>query len=210
MESMNAARVDRSRGTGRAWPRRSRRGLVNVILTVAIAAVVIVGILAAYQSVNTSIRTQSVQSTVTAMEAEIRRTYASLPEFEAKLTEGLWSKMPSNVIQGTEGDRRIVTPWGGGIFAGGGDTPKDDDAGTASNNRFYISILLLPEAACESIAAAFLNRANVVGLDVEGAGATAFTQVSTAAQVGEFDAPSEIEAECDGGDDDKVAIVFRG
>jgi len=179
MDHTTAIRTAVALRAGQAWPRRRRRGLVNVILTVAIAAIAIVGILAAYQSVNTSIRTQNVQGTITMIEAELRRTYASQPQYAANLTGGLLSKMPSNVIQGTGADRVIVTPWGGQVFAGGGNTPDDDGTGGASNNRFYVTVLGLPEAACEAIAAAFLNRSNVVGLDVEGAAATAAARAST-------------------------------
>ena len=192
------------------WPRRSRRGLITVLLTAAVVAFVLVGILAIYSRVQTSIGTQSVQSVLTAAEAALRRAYASQPQYDANLTEVLWSAMPSNAIQGTGANREIVTPWGGEIFAGGGDTPDDDGTGTASNNRFFITVLNLPEAACENLAQGYLNRAEVVGLDVEGAGATAFTQVNTAAQIQAFDSVAEIVTECDGDDDDKFAVVFRG
>ncbi len=196
---------------GRRWPRRHRRGLINVLLTVAVVAVVVVGILAIYGTVMASIRAQSAQGTLSTMEAELRRIYASQPQFEADLTPPLLSMMPTNAIQeGGRGARRIVTPWGGRIFAGGGDEPDDDGTGTASADRFYISVLNLPEAACERLAAGFLNRDDVVGLDVEGAGGTAFTQVRSTAQIEAFDTPTEITDECDGGGDDKIAIVFRG
>ncbi len=194
----------------RRLPRRRRRGLINVLLTVAIVAVAVVAIIAIYGQVQTSLRTQRVQSVMTTAESTLRRAYASQPEFEADLTPILWSSMPTNAIQGTGANRNIVTPWGGELFAGGGNTPDDNGTGAASNDRFYISVLGLPEAACENLAQAYLNRSDVVGLDVEGAAATAFTQVDTVAQIEAFDTVTEIEAECDGGDDDKIAIVFRG
>ena len=181
-----------------------------MILGVAVAAIVTVGLVSAYQSTVTNTRTQSVLTTLAMMENDIRRSYASQPQFEANLTSGLWSAVPSNSIQGTGASRKIVTPWGGQMFTGGNDTPDDDGTGTASDNRFFISILGLPEDACEKIATAFLNRSDVVGLDVEGAGGTNFTKVNTTAQVQAFDEVSEINTECDGDDDDKVAIVFRG
>ena len=192
------------------WPRRARRGMITALLYAAVAAFVLIGVLAIYSRVQTSVGTQSAQSVLTAAEAALRRAYANQPKYEANLTTILWSAMPSNAIQDTGTNRKIVTPWGGGIYAGGGDTPDDDGTGTASNNRFFISILNLPEAACESLAQGYLNRPEVVGIDVEGAGATAFTQVSTTTQIAVFDSVSEIVTECDGGDDDKVAIVFRG
>lgn len=203
------------RGGGRASPRkrrqRRRRGLTmwEMMLVVAIIAFVIVGAVGLYLVGSTSIRTQRVQTVLATAEQVIRRSYASQPQYEANMTQVLWSAMPSHSIQGTGTSRDIVTPWGGEIFAGGGNTPDDDGTGTASNNRFYVTVLGLPEAACERIAAAYLNRSDVVGIDVEGAAATAFTQVNTAAQIQAFDTVSEIEAECDGGDDDKVAVVFR-
>ena len=191
------------------FPRRKDRGLINVLLTVAIVAVALVAIIAIYGQVQTSLRTQRVQSVMTTAEAHLRRAYASQPQFEPNLTPVLWSAMPTNAIQGTGTNRNIVTPWGGEIFAGGGNTPDDDGTGTASNDRFYITVLGLPEAACETLAQAYLNRSDVVGLDVEGTAATAFTQVNTAAQIQAFDTVTEIQTECDGGDDDKIAVVFR-
>lgn len=195
----------------RRLPRRLRRGLTmwEMMLVIAAAAFVIVGVVALFNIGSTSLRIQRVQSVLSTAESTIRRSYASQPQYEANMTQVLWSAMPTTAIQGTGTTRDIVTPWGGEISAGGGDTPDDDGTGTASNNRFYITVLGLPEAACERLASAYLNRSDVVGLDVEGAAATAFTQVNTAAQIALFDAVSEIEAECDGGDDDKIAIVFR-
>ncbi|MDE0694939.1 MAG: type 4 pilus major pilin [Boseongicola sp.] len=195
----------------RRLPRRRRRGLTmwEMMLVVAVMAFVVVGVVALYNVASTSVRILRVQSVLATAEETIRRAYSSQPQYEANMTQVLWSAMPTTAIQGTGANRDIVTPWGGEIFAGGGNTPDDDGTGTASNNRFYITVLGLPEAACERLATSYLNRSDVVGLDVEGAAATAFTQVNTAAQIALFDAVSEIETECDGGDDDKIAIVFR-
>ena len=186
----------------RPLPRRARRGLINVLLTVAIVAIVLVGILALYGQINTSVRTQSTQSILTIAEAELRRIYASQPTYEAALTPILFSVMPTNAIRGAGATRTIVTPWGGGVFAGGGPTPDIDGTGTATADTFYITVLLLPEAACEALAQAYLNRSNVVSVNPEGTAAT-MPIVARAT-------PTLIQTECDGGDDDKVAIVFRG
>ena len=186
----------------RPMPRRARRGLVNVLLTVAIVAVVLVGTLALYGQINTSVRTQATQSILTIAEAELRRIYASQTQYEANLTPILFSVMPTNAIRGTGATRDIVTPWGGEVFAGGGATPDNDGTGTATADRFYITVLLLPEAACEALAQAYLNRSNVVSVNPEGTAATA-PIVARAT-------PTLIQVECDGGDDDKIAIVFRG
>ena len=193
----------------RWWPRRKRRGMVTALLYAALAAFVLIGVLAINARVQTAMGTSSLQSTLTAAEQSLRRSFANQPQYEANLTAILLSTMPANAIRGTGGTRDIVTPWGGEVFAGGGNTPDDDGTGTASNDRFYISVLGLPEAPCENIAKAYLNRENVVGIDVEGAGGTAFTQVNTAAQIALFDSVAEIVAECDGGNDDKIGIVFR-
>ena len=189
------------RARRRPMPRRARRGLINVLLTVAIVAIVLVGILALYGQINTSVRTQTTQSILTIAEAELRRVYASQAEYDANLTAILFSVMPTNAIRGTLANRDIVTPWGGEVFAGGGGTPDLNGTGTVSPNRFFITVLGLPEAACEALAQAYLNRANVVSVNVEGAGTAATTaRANTAAIVGE----------CDGDENDVIAIVFRG
>ena len=189
------------RARRRPMPRRARRGLINVLLTVAIVAVVLVGILALYGQINTSVRTQSTQSILTIAEAELRRIYASQPQYAANLTPGLLSVMPTNAIRGLAAARTIVTPWGGGVFAGGAAVVDLDGTGTASNDRFYITVLLLPEAACEALAQAYLNRANVVSVNVEGAGTAAITARADVAA---------ILTECDNNDINAVGIVFRG
>ncbi len=200
----------RGRTRPRPIPRRTRRGLVNVVLTLAITAVVIVAILAMYGGLATSLRTQVVQTHLATAEARIREVYTNQPQYEAKLTSILWSVMPSNAIQGTDTSRKIVTPWGGEIFAGGGATPDNDGTGAASNNLFYITVLDLPEKACETLAQSYLGRSDVVGIDVEKTKTTAFSDLSKPAEVAKFDTASEIQAGCDGGDNDKIAIVFRG
>ncbi len=187
----------------RPIPRRTRRGLVNVVLTMAITAVVIVAILAMYGGLATSMRTQVVQTHLATAEARIREIYTNQPQYEANLTLVLWSAMPSNAIQGTGGSRKIVTPWGGEIFAGGGATPKNNGTGAVSPNRFYITVLNLPERACETLAQSYLGRSDVVAVYVKGSGDFGAKPTASAS-------PGTIQTGCDGGDDDRIAIVFRG
>jgi len=209
----DARRGGTERAEGRTRiPRRTRRGIsiFGVVLGVAVAAVVTLGLVSAYQGVVTSTRTQAVQNTLIVMEAAIRRAHANMPQYEAQLTAGLLSAVPSSAVQdghgampGTSADtRRVVTPWGGFIYAGGGATVDLDGTGANSPNRFYITVLGLPEAACETLAKAYLNNASVVSVAAEGTAATAATTAQTTG--------AAIDAECDGGDDDKVGIVFRG
>ena len=185
----------------RPMPRRARRGLINVLLTVAIVAIVLVGILSLYGQINTSVRTQTTQSILTIAEAELRRVYANQTTYDANLTAILFSVMPSNAIRGAGATRDIVTPWGGEVFAGGGIVPDLDGTGLANVNRFFITVFGLPEAACEALAQAYLNRSNVVAVHVEGAGTAAITAQTTAAG---------IVGECDGAENDVIAILFRG
>ncbi len=174
-----------------------------MVLTLAITAVVIVAILAMYGGLAASLRTQIVQTHLATAEGRIRQIYTNLPQYEDKLTSLLFSAMPSNAIQGTGGSRKIVTPWGGQIFAGGGDVPDEDGTGKVSNNLFYITVLDLPEAACENLAQSYLNRSDVAAVYVKGAGAFGSNPRASAT-------PAAIQTRCDGGDNDKIAIVFRG
>lgn len=182
---------------GRAWPRKARRGLANVLLTVAIVAIVLVFLIGIYTTVNSSIRTQAVQTTLTSLEAEIRRSFANAPQYTAEAYHDfLAPRMPRNAQRGAEGAEDIVTPWGGAITAGGGNRPG---AAAASPNRFWILVADLPREACISIAESFLNRASIVR--VQAGAENALRAVSERAG---------IERACDGGDDDAVGIVFRG
>ena len=195
-------------------PRKKRRGIsiFGVILGVAIAAVVALGLVSAYQGVVTNTRTQAVLTTLSTMETAVRRNYANLPQFGGNLVEGLVGVVPTSAIQGTGTSREIVTPWGSRIHAGGGDTVGQLNAstGTADNNRFYVSVLGLPEAACEAIASAYLNRADVEDIFVKNA--VAAFAAGDAVDDNPVTAAGEIQTRCNGGNvnDDQVAIVFRG
>ena len=195
-------------------PRKKRRGIsiFGVILGVAVAAVVALGLVSAYQGVVTNTRTQAVLTTLSTMETAVRRNYANLPQFGGNLVEGLVGVVPTSAIQGTGTGREIVTPWGSRIHAGGGETVGQLNAstGSASNNRFYISVLGLPEAACEAIASAYLNRADVEDIYVK-EDSTAFA-AGDAVSDNPVTAAGTIQTECDGGNvnDDQVAVVFRG
>ena len=184
----------------RRWPRRARRGIIGVVLSMAIIAIVLVGLLSIYNNMQTSTRTMLVQTMISNAQGELRRAYASQPEYEATLTEILLGVMANTAIRGTGANREVVTPWGGAIVAGGGDTPDLDGTGTASFDRFYITILDLPEAACEELAQAFLRAEGVIGVFPEGTGGTDPTTAQTT--------PSGIAGECDGGGDDALAVVF--
>ena len=195
-------------------PRKKHRGvsIFGVILGVAVIAVVALGLVSAYQGVVTNTRTQAVLTTLSTMENAVRRNYANLPQFGGTLVAGLVGVVPTSAIQDTGADRIIVTPWGSRIHAGGGETVTQLNAstGTASNDRFYISVLGLPESACETIASAYLNRADVEDIFVK-KDATAFAG-GDAVDDNPVTAAGTIQTECDGGNvnDDQVAIVFRG
>ncbi|WP_419738564.1 type 4 pilus major pilin [Ruegeria sp.] len=184
-------------GSGRPWPRRARRGLANVLLTVAIVAIALVFLIGIYTSINSSIRTQTVQTGLTSLESEIRRSFANAPEYsDEAYHDFLAPRMPENLQRGDDGDEEIITPWGGEIEAGGGTT-----VGTAedSPNRFWIHVAELPRDTCITLAESFLNRSSVVSVHVGD------TAPGTAVENREA-----IETNCDGGDNDGVGIVFRG
>ncbi len=180
------------------FPRRSRRGLINVLLTVAIIAAATIGILSIYNQVSTSISSGSTMNLFNAMEAEIRRAYASASQYSGDIDEFIEASLPSASLNGTGSSRSIVTPWGGDVTAGGGTTPGTDGAST---NRFWIRANALPERACEALAQSFLGLSSVeavrTGDDVTASGSARTTS-------------DAIATGCDGGDNDQVAVVFRG
>ena len=177
----------------RPFARRERRGMINVMLTVAIAAIVVGAMIGIYTTVQSSMRTSSVQTTLTSLESEIRRAFANRREYAVgDYHDFLAPRMPSNAVRGDAGDEIIVTPWGGVIEAGGGATVG---TAAASPNRFWIDVADLPRDACITIAEALLDRRSIVSVSVDG--------TATATNV-------LIEANCDDADDNDVEIVFRG
>ena len=198
------------RNRKRRFPRRSRRGVSiwGIVLGLAVIAFFALQLVNAFQSTTTTARTQSVMTTLATMESAIRRAFASRPQFEANsAVEGVArSAVPENAIRGTGSSRQIVTPWSSRITAGAG---PDVGTDTASANRFWILITDIPEAACEAIGAAYLDRADVFGLKVAPNPATMGTgNTPTAAAID--DSIDDINTNCNGGDDDDIGIVFRG
>ena len=189
------------------FPRRSRRGIgiFGVLLGVAVTAFVVLGLVGVYQTSVTNQRTDSVLRTMLVMESTIRRAYANQPQFGANMLTGLVGAVPANTVSGTGAGRTIVTPWGGLIATGGGSTvgQLNSNGGTAHNNQFFISVIGIPESACESIASSFLGRPDVVSVYAKGAaGAFVAGDLETTVE--------DINGNCVAGNANQVAIVFRG
>ena len=218
-------RNDRTAGTDEIRvARKKRRGvsIFGVILGVAVTAIVILGLVSAYQTVVTSTRSQTALSTIGTMENTIRRNYANLPQFGGTLEPGLWGAVASTSVQGTGTSREIVTPWGSRIVAGGGDTVGNlhTTGGTADNDKFFISVLRpLPEAACEAIATAHLNRSDVIQIYVENDSATTLTAFVAADLVydetsttlnGMVASAGRIEVSCEDDTNNVLSVIYRG
>ena len=183
---------------GRPYPRRARRGLINVILTVAIVAVVLFGLLSLYGGINRSIKTQTLQTHVITAEAAVRQTYASAQEFPAQMTATVVNKMPPSAIREISGALTMVTPWGGRILVRGGNTLT---AGAVHGTRFHIIVEGLSTPVCESLAESYLNRSSVEVVRTAVSQAAAFATRADAAAVA---------GGCTGDDVNRVGIVFRG
>ena len=181
-------------------------GIYGVMMGVAIVAVALLGMVSLFQGVMTSQRTQTVMNTISVMETTIRRSFANRPEFEGGgALEGISiSAVPTTAIRGTGAGRDIVTPWGGDITTGAGDTIGTD---AASPNRFWILVVDIPEEACETIGVAHLDRRDVIGVDADGT----YTAMGTTATGTQADvATINTSCDSDGADNDAVGIVFRG
>ena len=182
----------------RPWPRRSRRGLMGTMLTVVVIGIALGIALAVFGRIQASINTQTVQTTVTSLESEIRRSFANAREYTNEAYHDLLAvRMPENAVRGAEGSEDIITPWGGEITGGGGAT-----VGTSatSANRFWIYVAGLPRSACITLAESFLDRSTVVEVRTGDTAAGTTTRANRAA----------IETGCNGGDNDGVGVVFRG
>ena len=180
-------------GRRRPFPRRERRGMINVMLTIAIAAIVIGAMIGIYVTSQASLRTQNLVTTVTALKTEIERAFANRREYtDEDYHDFLAPRMPANAQRGAAGAETIVTPWGGAIEAGGGATVGTS---AASPNRFWIDIEELPRSACIAFAESFLERTDVEEVSVDGTATGTLTL---------------IETNCDDADENDVEIVFRG
>ena len=175
----------------RPFPRRERRGLINVMLTVAIAAVAVVAMVNMGISIRDSLRTSTLNSSIIQLEAQIRQAFANFGNYQAGTRPNdpygalFAARMPNNARDGNN----IVTPWGNRIRSGPGEAGN-----TASTNRFWIQAQGLNEDTCQTIAESWQGNSGVFAVR-KGA-----TDINTAAL---------IVAQCDGGGVD-LTIVFRG
>ncbi|MYF38125.1 MAG: hypothetical protein F4219_05055 [Gammaproteobacteria bacterium] len=180
----------------RTFPRRERRGIYGLMLTMAIVAVIILVMVGWAVTLREGARVSALQTTLTQAEAETRRLFSSFTNYSGDIDALVSSAMPTRARDGDT----IVTPWGTTIEIGGGNTPGTQAAATVAStaNRFWIQIDNLGEDACKKIAAAYQNNPGVLSV-------TDGTAAQTAADI---DTPAEIESDCDG--DTDLAIVFRG
>ena len=181
-------------------------GLFGMVLSVVVAAIILLGLFQLYGSLTTNARTQEAMSRVGTIESETRRSHMNLPSYQGSLEEGLWSALPSGAIQGTGSSRVIVTPWGGTITVGGGASPGTDGTGTSARNRFWVRIAELPEEACQVIAKAHLNRSGVVS--IKPGGGSNITNPNQDNRLA--DHRDAIDTGCNAQDNNTVDIVFRG
>lgn len=195
--SMRPGKAPQGAAARLPWPRRERRGLIGMMLSVVLVGVILVVALAVFARVNASMNTQTVQTTVSALESEIRRSFANARTYTNEdYHDFLAVRMPENAIRGAEGAEDIITPWGGEVTAGGGTTIGTS---AASANRFWIRIAGLPREACITLAESFLDRSTVVEV-----------RIGDAAPGVAHDNRADIETACNGGDNDGVGIVYRG
>ena len=175
----------------RPFPRRERRGLIGVMLTVAIAALAVVVMVNMGIGIRDSLRTSTLNSTIIQLEAQIRQAFANFGNYQAGTRANdpygalFAARMPNNARDGNN----IVTPWGNRIRSGPGQSGN-----TASPNRFWIRAEGLTEDTCQTIAESWQGNSGVLAVR-KGA-----TDIDTAAL---------IVAQCDGGGVD-LTIVFRG
>lgn len=174
----------------RPFPRRERRGLINVMLTVAIAAVAVVVMVNMGITIRDSLRTSTLNSSIIQLEAHIRQAFANFGNYQAGSGNDPYgplfaSRMPNNARDGNT----IVTPWGDRIRSGPGETGN-----SASNNHFWILAEGLTEDTCQTIAESWQGNSGVLAVR------KGTTDINTAAL---------IIAQCDGGGVN-LRIVFRG
>ena len=175
----------------RPFPRRERRGLINVMLTVAIAAVAVVVMVNMGITIRDSLRTSTLNSTIIQLEANIRQAFANFGNYQAGAAGNdpygalFASRMPNNARDGDT----IVTPWGNRIRSGPGETGN-----TASPNRFWIMARGLTEDTCQTIAESWQGNSGVLAVRK---GTTAINSAAT------------VISECNGGNVN-LTIVFRG
>lgn len=145
-----------------AFPPRSRRAmsLFGVILGVGISAIVVAGLVAAYNGVTGSIRAGNIQSGVITAVTNIRRTYANATTFvgsQPSLNAIIYSSAPSNWqnVNASTSAAGITFPWWDGTaqFVG-------SDVGLTTD-RFALELHGIPDGICSSIFGPFVGDPSV-------------------------------------------------
>ena len=173
--------------------RKNHRGasIFSVVLGIAVAGVVALGLTAVYQNVITTVRSQSVLTDMAVIEATIRRVHASTSAYAG-----------SSALHSA-----ATTPWGGAIYTGAGKTEANFNTagGPGSSTHFFLSALELPESACETVASAYLDRPDVEDVYVENHATTpAFATTDKVATAG------AVLTKCLADNNNHVAVTFKG
>ena len=136
------------------FPRRKRRGLINILLSVIIVVVLIVGVLAVFNSVRANVTNQRLTLFIQTLVPEIRAAYAAEGSFgttNADLVPTLIGRgsVPSDFVQGTT----IKNPFSS--------TAPITSSSHLSGTNFRIEIPATTEAACRSILESLIGNAGV-------------------------------------------------
>ena len=175
----------------------------SVICGLVITIGMIFGMMAFFQSVMVSSQTKEVLVLLDRLEMSIRRIHANLPYFGEYFMD--------SYLKSDRESARIFTPWSGEIVAAGGRggpglTHLTTSTGEEHHENFYISVLDLPESACEGIASAYLNRRIVESIHVVGDASNFRTALDPASPETE----GIIYDTCKKGNENRVSIIFKG
>ena len=169
------------------WPRRKRRGLLSVLLTVAIVAIVVVALLMIYNQVNASVRSIRIITVINSIEASLRRTYHSERVYPAELTIPaiVSGAVSSGLVEGTGNARTIKTPYGGIIVSS-----------SSPFTQFQILVENLPSDVCSRVTNSFFDNRTISNISIGGTTTSSVSQVLT---------------QCDGpANDNDLVITFNG
>lgn len=161
-ESTAAAPSKRiARKTRRPFPRRARRGVIQILLMAAVAMIVIVIIFQMFNAGISVTRSMSLNTQIAQITSTVDRVYQNRGDFPTSdITDNIITrgKFTGSSVQGTAPNRTLVSPYSTNMTVTG-----------AGGRDYVIAIAEIPVEACAGLLETYIgDSTNIDGIAVEG------------------------------------------
>jgi len=141
--------------------RQTGYGLIELMLSVLVIAIIIGGVIGIYYLVNSGANATRHQQQLLSLVGAVKDIYRTPTYAGVSATQVIQTKKaPPNMVSGTGSGATLTNPWSGTI------TIASTNVGAGTDNGFVITTPQIPTSECNSIVAAL--ETNFVEVDVNG------------------------------------------